>query len=139
MNPEDLSELGLEPGEIIEIRAAERQIQGIVEADPTVRPGVISMAHAWGGCAERGRQAAHDRFEYGPPGLEHQSLRSPLGPAADERHPGQSEKGDGSAARGLATDCHHFETSSWRTTISVCAVSRLNRRRSSRLSFSASG
>ncbi len=49
MNPEDLSELGLEPGEIIEIRAAERQIQGIVEADPTVRPGVISMAHAWGG------------------------------------------------------------------------------------------
>ncbi|MAG32143.1 MAG: molybdopterin dinucleotide-binding protein [Deltaproteobacteria bacterium] len=49
MNPEELKKLGLESGEVVEISGAEGSIHGIVEPDPDVRPGVISMAHAWGG------------------------------------------------------------------------------------------
>jgi len=49
MNPGDLEALGLESGEVVEIRSADGSIHGIVEAAPDVRRGVISMAHAWGG------------------------------------------------------------------------------------------
>ena len=49
MNPAELAELGLESGEIVEIRGAAGTIRGIVEPDPDVRRGVVSMAHAWGG------------------------------------------------------------------------------------------
>ncbi len=49
MNPEDLEELGLDSGQVVEITSADGAIHGIVEPDPDVRRGVISMAHAWGG------------------------------------------------------------------------------------------
>jgi len=49
MNPTDLDQLGFEAGQIVEISSADGSIQGIVEPDPNVRCGVISMAHAWGG------------------------------------------------------------------------------------------
>jgi anaerobic selenocysteine-containing dehydrogenase len=49
MNPQDLAAMGLESGQVVEITSAEGSVQGIVEPDPDVRRGVISMAHAWGG------------------------------------------------------------------------------------------
>ena len=49
MNPADLETLGLEAGEVVEIRSADGAIHGIVEVDSNVKCGVISMAHAWGG------------------------------------------------------------------------------------------
>jgi anaerobic selenocysteine-containing dehydrogenase len=49
MNPQELADLGLESGEIIEIESAAGSIRGIVEPDPSLRRGVVSMAHAWGG------------------------------------------------------------------------------------------
>jgi anaerobic selenocysteine-containing dehydrogenase len=49
MNPEELAELGFRSGEIVEISGADGSIRGIVEPDPDVRRGVVSMAHAWGG------------------------------------------------------------------------------------------
>jgi anaerobic selenocysteine-containing dehydrogenase len=49
MNPADLVALALEAGEVVEISSADGSIHGIVEPDPNVRCGVISMAHAWGG------------------------------------------------------------------------------------------
>lgn len=49
MHPEDLEALGLEPGQVVEIRSVDGAIHGIVEAAPDVKRGVISMAHAWGG------------------------------------------------------------------------------------------
>jgi len=49
IHPDDLEELGLEPGEVVEITSADGSILGIVEQAPDVRRGVVSMAHAWGG------------------------------------------------------------------------------------------
>ena len=49
MNPDDLADLGLKSGDRIEISSDHARITGIVEADETVRRGVVSMAHAWGG------------------------------------------------------------------------------------------
>ncbi len=49
MNPEDLAELGVSSGELIEIESGHGCIVGVVEAADDVLPGVISMAHAWGG------------------------------------------------------------------------------------------
>jgi len=48
INPDDLDALGLASGDIIEIRSARASILGVAEAAPDVRPGVISMAHAFG-------------------------------------------------------------------------------------------
>jgi anaerobic selenocysteine-containing dehydrogenase len=49
MHPEELAELGLSAGDMVEIAGGEGSIRGFVEPDPDVRRGVVSMAHAWGG------------------------------------------------------------------------------------------
>jgi len=48
MHPDDLAALGVRDGETVEIESARARVRAIVEASPDVRPGVISMAHAWG-------------------------------------------------------------------------------------------
>jgi anaerobic selenocysteine-containing dehydrogenase len=48
MNPNDLEALGLQSGEIIEIKSSHASILGVATAAPDVREGAISMAHAWG-------------------------------------------------------------------------------------------
>lgn len=48
MNPSDLDTLGMESGDLIEISGAAGMLVGVVEAARDVKPGVISMAHAWG-------------------------------------------------------------------------------------------
>lgn len=49
LNPADLAELGLANGDRVAITSDHASIEAIVEGDPAVRPGVISMAVAWGG------------------------------------------------------------------------------------------
>ncbi len=49
MNPADLEKDGLEPGDAIEIASGYATIAGVVERDATLRSGVISMTHAFGG------------------------------------------------------------------------------------------
>ena len=49
MNPADLAAMGLSDGDQVEIVSDHARITGIVEADDTVRSGVVSMAVAWGG------------------------------------------------------------------------------------------
>jgi len=49
MNPADLAAMGLNNGDQVEIVSDHARITGIVEADDTVRSGVVSMAVAWGG------------------------------------------------------------------------------------------
>jgi anaerobic selenocysteine-containing dehydrogenase len=48
MNPNDLDELGVRSGDVLEIESAHARIYGVAEAADDVMPGVISMAHAWG-------------------------------------------------------------------------------------------
>jgi len=52
MHPEDLAQLGLESGEVVEISSARATILGVVEADDTIRRGLVAMSHAWGDVAE---------------------------------------------------------------------------------------
>jgi anaerobic selenocysteine-containing dehydrogenase len=49
MNPGDLAREGLATGDAVEIASGYERILGIVEPDDTVRSGVVSMAHAFGG------------------------------------------------------------------------------------------
>jgi anaerobic selenocysteine-containing dehydrogenase len=48
MNPDDMARLGITNESPIEISAANGQVFGLAKASPDVRPGVISMAHAFG-------------------------------------------------------------------------------------------
>ncbi len=49
LNPADMAALGLANGDRVEIEGDGRRLVGIAEADPTVRTGVVSMSHSWGG------------------------------------------------------------------------------------------
>jgi anaerobic selenocysteine-containing dehydrogenase len=49
MHPDDLEDLGLAAGDLAEIRSARAVIRAVVEPDPTLRRGLVSMTHAFGG------------------------------------------------------------------------------------------
>ena len=49
MNPDDLLEMGLRDGDLIDITSPRASVVGVVESAADVRRGVISMAHSWGG------------------------------------------------------------------------------------------
>jgi anaerobic selenocysteine-containing dehydrogenase len=49
MHPDDLASLGLESGTSIRLRSPWDAIPAVVEADPTLRRGVIAMTHGFGG------------------------------------------------------------------------------------------
>ncbi len=48
IHPDDMESQGLNDGDIIEIASAHASIHGVVKASDRVRPGIISMAHAFG-------------------------------------------------------------------------------------------
>jgi len=49
MNPQDLAALGLSAGERVFVVSEHGRIPAIVEPEDGLRPGVVSMAHSWGG------------------------------------------------------------------------------------------
>ena len=49
MHPDDAAERGLRDGELIDITSPRASIRGVVAIAKDLRPGVVSMAHAWGG------------------------------------------------------------------------------------------
>lgn len=49
MHPSDIAALGLNDGGAVRIVSAHGSIPGILEADDSLRPGVVSMTHGWGG------------------------------------------------------------------------------------------
>ncbi|HKA16113.1 MAG TPA: molybdopterin-dependent oxidoreductase [Myxococcota bacterium] len=53
MHPAELARRGLAPGDVIEIHSDHAHILGVVEVDPTVREGLISMSHSFGDAPER--------------------------------------------------------------------------------------
>ncbi len=52
MHPVDLASLALQSGDTVTIASARDSIPGVVEADDTLRPGVVSMYHCFGGKVE---------------------------------------------------------------------------------------
>ena len=49
MHPADLDELDLGPGDVVEIRSMLASIPAVVMPDPSVRRGLVSMTHGYGG------------------------------------------------------------------------------------------
>ncbi|MBW2421086.1 MAG: molybdopterin-dependent oxidoreductase [Deltaproteobacteria bacterium] len=49
LHPDDLNELGLESGDAVRIHSAHDSIPALVESDATLRRGLVSMTHAFGG------------------------------------------------------------------------------------------
>jgi anaerobic selenocysteine-containing dehydrogenase len=49
MHPSDIAALGLSDGGSVRIVSAHGSIPAILEADESLRPGVVSMTHGWGG------------------------------------------------------------------------------------------
>ena len=54
MHPSDLSAAGLTNGQLIEVTSAAGALIGVVEGAADIKPGVISMAHAWGDLPDNG-------------------------------------------------------------------------------------
>jgi len=48
-NPTDIAAQGFASGDRIEIVSDNGAIPAVIASDPTMRPGVVSMAHGWGG------------------------------------------------------------------------------------------
>ncbi|WP_304176415.1 molybdopterin-dependent oxidoreductase [Phenylobacterium aquaticum] len=48
LNPEDMARLGVVSGDLVEIESVRATIRGVAESAPDVRPGCVSMTHAWG-------------------------------------------------------------------------------------------
>lgn len=48
IHPDDLDRLGIAPGAMVRIRSAVGEVFAIAEASAEMRPGIVSMAHAWG-------------------------------------------------------------------------------------------
>ena len=49
MHPDDLVALGLRDGDLVDIASPRASIRGVVAPAEDLRPGIVSMAHAWGG------------------------------------------------------------------------------------------
>jgi anaerobic selenocysteine-containing dehydrogenase len=49
LHPDDLAELGLADGDLVEITSPRASLVGVAASAPDLRRGVVSMAHAWGG------------------------------------------------------------------------------------------
>ena len=49
MHPQDLEVIGVTTGEPVEIRSAQGSINATAQASEDLKPGVVSIAHCWGG------------------------------------------------------------------------------------------
>ena len=52
LHPDDLTDLGVREGEVVRITSARGSILGVAAAEPTLRRGLVAMAHAWGDVEE---------------------------------------------------------------------------------------
>jgi anaerobic selenocysteine-containing dehydrogenase len=49
VHPDDLAALGIKAGDAVRVESRRGGVETVAEADPTLRPGVVSMTHGWGG------------------------------------------------------------------------------------------
>ena len=54
MHPDDLFKLGITSGDVVFIKSEHGQIRAVVEGSAKMKPGVISMSHAWGDLPDAG-------------------------------------------------------------------------------------
>jgi anaerobic selenocysteine-containing dehydrogenase len=48
MNPDELRQLGIKPGQAVEIESSYGSVRALAKAESNIPAGVISMAHSWG-------------------------------------------------------------------------------------------
>jgi anaerobic selenocysteine-containing dehydrogenase len=48
VHPDDLAELGLKAGDLVQVRSVRASIPAVVQPDDALRRGLVSMTHAWG-------------------------------------------------------------------------------------------
>lgn len=48
-NPADMQRLGLTDGEQVHLRSSHGRVLAVAHADPTLKPGSVSLTHGWGG------------------------------------------------------------------------------------------
>jgi anaerobic selenocysteine-containing dehydrogenase len=51
--PDELAALGLAAGDAVEIASEHGRIEAVVQPDKSLRPGVVSIAHCWGGAGDQ--------------------------------------------------------------------------------------
>ncbi len=51
LHPDDLADLGVDEGDLVELTSAHGAIVGVAASAPDVKRGVVSMAHSWGGAS----------------------------------------------------------------------------------------
>jgi len=49
MNPDDMKDLQINNDDLIDISSPRSTITGVAKTDKTLRRGIVSMAHSWGG------------------------------------------------------------------------------------------
>jgi anaerobic selenocysteine-containing dehydrogenase len=67
MNPADMAASGLAEGDTVKVVSRRGSLLATIKADPTIRAGVVSMSHCWGGFPEydderQGRYASTNRL-----------------------------------------------------------------------------
>ena len=83
MNPVDVEALGFAEGDVVEIVSEAGAVTASVQPDSTMRPGVISMPHQWGGQVYR---RPHQRTRLAGSQPDQHQLHAPT--VGDSRSPG---------------------------------------------------
>ena len=52
MHPDDIAARDLSVGDVVNVASARATIRAVVEPEPTLRPGVVSLTHGWGDLPE---------------------------------------------------------------------------------------
>ena len=56
LNPADMAQLGLTAGMAVDVVSPDGRLRAVAAADDTLRPGVVSMSHNWGGLGDTGAE-----------------------------------------------------------------------------------
>ena len=60
VHPDDLTDLGIEADELVEVTSPFGQVVGVAAGAPEMKRGVVAMSHAWGGLAATDDKVRHD-------------------------------------------------------------------------------
>ena len=52
LHPDEMATLALKDGDEIEIESDNGAVKAVVQSDASLRPGIVSLPHAWGGLPE---------------------------------------------------------------------------------------